>query len=132
MKKSVGYIPKKAEITLLEKIVEAEAGAEPYNCKVAVVNVIFNRIKSKKFPDNITSVIYQPYQFETATDSVLNNIKVSADSKRAVKEAIAGKQIIKDNVLYFWANYLGKDNPLWREMSIVTSIGTTDFGVERK
>ncbi|MFD1909465.1 cell wall hydrolase [Paenibacillus rhizoplanae] len=37
----------------------AEAEGEPYKGKVAVANVVLNRLRSANFPDTIREVIYQ-------------------------------------------------------------------------
>lgn len=48
-------------------IVEAEAGDQDDKGKILVANVILNRVRSTKFPDNITDVVFQKnnktYQF---------------------------------------------------------------------
>ena len=60
---NVGYMPNTYERQLLERLVECEAGAESMTGKIAVVNVVLNRIKSDDFPDSITDVIYQKNQW---------------------------------------------------------------------
>ncbi|HBI7084819.1 TPA: cell wall hydrolase [Clostridium perfringens] len=127
---SVGYIPNKEEVQLLEKLVECEAGAEPYAGKVAVANVVFNRVKSKKFPNDIYSVIYQNNQFEPVVTGMIYNRTASADSKKAVHEAMFGKKVVDPSILNFWADYLEPDNKLWQQVPVEFKIGTTCFGKE--
>lgn len=53
-----------AEKYLLACIIEWEAGWEPYEGKLAVANVVLNRVRSPRFKQNtITDVIYAPGQF---------------------------------------------------------------------
>lgn len=51
------------EVELLAKLIWHEAEAEPIEGKIAVGEVIVNRIQSAICPDNIADVIYQPGQF---------------------------------------------------------------------
>lgn len=127
---SVGYIPNHSERLLLEKIVECEAGGESLEGKIAVANVVLNRIKSNKFPNTISGVIYQPNQFEPVSTGVINNKIPSAESKEAVKRALLGEQAVKPNVLYFWASYLDSEHELWNHVNVVETIGVHCFGSE--
>ncbi len=59
-----------AELYLLACIIEWEAGWEPYEGKLAVANVVLNRVRSTKFrQNNITDVIYAPGQFTGVLDA---------------------------------------------------------------
>lgn len=127
---TVGYIPSREEIQLLENLVECEAGAEPYAGKVAVANVVFNRVKSDKFPNNIHDVIYQHNQFEPVVTGMIYNRTASEDSKKAVKDAIQGKKAVDSDIYNFWADYLPAGNDLWNHIPVQFTIGTTCFGKE--
>lgn len=48
---------------LLANLIYCEAGAEPYDGKVAVGSVVINRVLSSKYPDSVLGVIYQGGQF---------------------------------------------------------------------
>lgn len=125
---STGYVPSSSEIDLLERLVECEAGAEPFEGKIAVVNVIQNRIRVKEFPNTITDIIYQKNQFEPVVTGMINNRVASKESKEAVKRALQGERVIDSNILNFWADYLPKDNPLWQHIQVSEVIGTQCFG----
>lgn len=75
------------EKELLARLVEAEAGGEPFGGKVAVAVVVFNRVLSPEFPNDVYSVIYQKGQFSPVIDGSINNTP-SDDSRKAVEEAI--------------------------------------------
>lgn len=88
----------------LSRIIEAEAGSEPYNGKVAVGNVILNRVKSKEFPNTIHGVIFEYYgsipQFSpVANGSIYNN--PSQESIQAAKDALNGARPV-GNATYFF------------------------------
>lgn len=48
---------------LLANLIYCEAGAEPYEGKVAVGAVVMNRLMSSVYPDTVVGVIYQNKQF---------------------------------------------------------------------
>ena len=48
---------------LLAQLIYCEAGAEPYEGKVAVGAVVINRVLSSVYPDTVVGVIYQNKQF---------------------------------------------------------------------
>ena len=100
------------ERELLERLVEAEAGDEPFLGKVAVANVVLNRVKSKRFPNSISGVITQPYQFQPVQNGSIN-IKASLESKKAVQLALSGENVV-GNCIGFWATYLRPTHPLWK------------------
>ncbi len=96
------YIPTPDEIDNLYKLVYAEAGNQPYEGKVAVAEVVFNRIECPDFPDNINDTIFDKYQFSPCYDGqdvrLSNGEKVSEDKitteiKQAVAEAWSGSNI---------------------------------------
>lgn len=53
------------ERDLMAAIVFAEAGSEDLEGKRYVVDVVLNRVDDPRFPEDITGVIFQPYQFWT-------------------------------------------------------------------
>lgn len=75
------------ELDLLERLVEAEAAIEPFEGKVAVAQVVLNRVESGKFPNSISDVIYQPRQFTPVSNGMINRT-ASSDSKKAVQIAL--------------------------------------------
>lgn len=127
---SLGYEPSAYEIELLQRLVECEAGAESMEGKIAVANVVMNRIKSDKFPDSIESVIYQENQFEPIVSGVIYEKTPSEESKEAVRMALMGERVIAEGITYFWASWLDKSNALWNHIDIVTTIGVHHFGME--
>ncbi len=48
-----------AEVSILERIVEAEAGGEDEDGKLLVANVVLNRVRDEAFPDTISEVVFQ-------------------------------------------------------------------------
>lgn len=93
-----------SEINLLERLVEAEAGDEPYAGKVAVANVVLNRVKSEKFPNTIREVIYAKNQFTPVANGAINKTP-SEESKRAVQDALNGVNYVPDALFFYDARY---------------------------
>lgn len=93
-----------ADIDLLARLINSEAEGEPYNAKVAVGAVILNRIKDARFPDTISSVIYQidsgHYQFTPVLNGTINK-PASQDSIKAAYAALKGEDPTKGAVYYF-------------------------------
>ena len=86
----------------LSRIMYAEANTEPLTGKIAVGNVIMNRVKSPEFPDTIYSVIFDRkygVQFTpVANGSVYNN--ANEECERAAKMVLEGATV-SEEALYF-------------------------------
>ena len=96
---------KTKEYNLLLRIVEAEAGGEDTTGKMLVANVIMNRVKSGRFPDTITEVVYQKNsngkaQFSPTVDGRLDSVTVSQATVDAVERVLSGEDS-SNGALYF-------------------------------
>lgn len=81
------------DVTLLAALIQCEAGNEPYEGQLAVGAVVMNRVKSGRYPNTISEVIYQPSQFPPAgrgyvANKIANGVKASC--LQAAQEAING------------------------------------------
>ncbi|MDA2738411.1 cell wall hydrolase [Bacillus cereus group sp. Bc015] len=90
-----------SDFDLLSRLVEAEAGIEPFEGKIAVANVILNRVESDQFPDTIEAVIYETGQFEPVRNGMINR-EPSEESKEAVRRALTVNRSLGLNSLYFY------------------------------
>jgi N-acetylmuramoyl-L-alanine amidase len=88
----------------LSRIIHAEAEAEPYSGKVAVGNVILNRVKSGLFPNTVKGVIFDYYegipQFSPVADGTIYN-SPDADSIQAAKDALNGVNYVGTATYFF-------------------------------
>ena len=114
-----------AERELLYKVVEAETTGDCYESKIAVTNVICNRVNSDSFPNSIKKVIMQKKQFSVIADGRYKSVKETDSTKKAVNEALKGKWIISDKVLYF--NVKGLNSWAKRNLSYYGTIGVHDY-----
>jgi N-acetylmuramoyl-L-alanine amidase len=93
-----------ADQDLLARLVHAEAKGEPYAGKVAVATVVLNRVASTEFPNTVKGVIYEKsngyYAFTPVKNGAINQ-PADAESKKAVKEAIAFRGNGKGSLFFF-------------------------------
>lgn len=96
----------KADIRILERLVQAEAGNQDIKGRMLVANVVINRYKSSRFPDTIKGVIFQhsgrSYQFSPAKSGSIYSVKVTKTTKEAVERALQGEDYSK-GALFFVA-----------------------------
>ncbi len=122
-----GGVPLKAEdcpydetmLDLMARVITHESGNQPLEGKMAVGNVILNRVNSTKFPNTVSEVIYSPNQFPGATNATPN-----AESILAARLVMEGANVVP-GAYYF--NGVGK--PCWasRNKTLIRVIGGHAF-----
>lgn len=91
------------DIDLLAAIIECEAGGESYTGKVAVGNVVMNRVKSSVFPNTVLEVIYQNRQFSPVGSGRFAIVLARGANEtcyQAARDAMAGAAPV-GNCLFF-------------------------------
>lgn len=97
-----------AEVRCLEAAIHYEAKGESFAGKLAVGNVVLNRVAAPNFPKSVCGVIKQKKQFSWYKGDVSKlNANVSQETKSAAKKAIESK---RDDVMFFHATYVA---PKW-------------------
>ncbi|WP_168121216.1 cell wall hydrolase [Paenibacillus sp. HB172176] len=114
-----------AEMQLLAKIVQVEAGYEPYEGQLAVANVILNRVKSKSFPNSIHDVIYSGKQFPPAHNGLLDKSVPNKSVLRAAKDALNGKNNVANAVYFYNPKVTG--GSFWNSLDRIADIGHHRF-----
>lgn len=103
-----------SDVDLLAKLIEAEAGGESMQTKIAVGAVVVNRVKSKEWAPSISKVIYQKfgeyYQFTPVKIGTIYNTP-SSESKKAAWVAMYGSDPSNGAIFYFDTS--SKNNWLW-------------------
>ncbi len=93
-----------SDLELLAAMIYREANMEPWDGKVAVGNVVMNRIASGRYPNTMIGVLSQPYQF-TPWDGpkYQNALKngVNAECVRAAEAAMSGSENYIGGLLHF-------------------------------
>ena len=114
----------------LSRIIEAEASGEPFKGKVAVGEVILNRVKSEEFPDTIWGVIFDKnfgIQFEPVANGTIYNTP-SKDSILAAKTALEGSNYVGE-CLYFLNPTIAKSTWITKNREYYTTISKHEFYV---
>ena len=88
------------DYNVLLRIVQAESGGCDTKGRILVANVILNRVESDEFPDSVTGVVYEKYQFSPVIDGSINTCKVSQKTIDAVDRALEGEDY-SEGALYF-------------------------------
>ncbi|NFD54965.1 cell wall hydrolase [Clostridium botulinum] len=91
----------KDDIYLMAQIVQAESESEPFEGKIAVASVIFNRTVAPGFPKTVESVIRQKNAFSCLNKNGSISKIPDQISFQAVEEALKGKDPT-NNALYFY------------------------------
>ena len=80
-----------------------ESGSRSYDGQLAVASVIVNRVKSGRWGNSITDVIYADGQFPGATSGLLDKYLAkgpSSDALKAAKAALSGSNNIGDYLFF--------------------------------
>ena len=97
---SAGTAAQDAAVTLLARVISAEARGEPYAGQVAVGAVILNRVEHPSFPSTIAGVVYQPGAFTCMVDGQIDQ-PVAESAVRAAREALNGSDPSGGAIYYF-------------------------------
>ena len=92
-----------SNVNLLARVVYGEARGEPYTGQVAVAAVVLNRVKSSKFPNSISGVVYQSGAFDAVADGQIN-MTPDATAKKAAQDALNGWDPSYGAIYYFNPN----------------------------
>lgn len=112
-----------AEVRCLETAIHYEAKGESAAGKVAVGNVVLNRVAAANFPKSVCAVVKQKKQFSwyKGNDNLFNS-KTSSSTKLAAQKAM---KTPRNHVLFFHATYVF---PAWsKKLSKQYSIGKHVF-----
>ena len=114
----------------LARIIHAESLSEPLIGKVAVGNVVLNRVKSSDFPNTIYTVIFDTkygVQYEPVINNTIYN-NPSAESIKAAKFSLNGFNAVGD-CLYFFNPKTATSTWIKENRTYYTTIGNHDFYV---
>lgn len=130
----VTFLPKQVmaqdkELDCLATAIYHEARGEPERGKIAVGNVILNRVQSRKFPHTVCGVVYQRSKSGCQFSWVCGGKKIPsgkawADSQRIAKELLNEEH--DDNTkgaLYFYSS----GRPSFSKRGVLVTIGNHNF-----
>ncbi len=127
LKKS-SQVYREDEIYWLSRIINAEAGGEPLQGKLAVGNIILNRVRSSQFPNTIYSVIFDNkfgVQFSPTANGTIYKTP-NAESVIAAKMCIEGYSLSTD-ILYFFNPTTSPSNWISQNRQLAFKVGNHAF-----
>lgn len=83
------------DLDLLSRVIQAEAGGEEYNGKLAVGTVVMNRLESERWGNSIREVLKAKNQFAKPKRYA------SEDSQKAAQVVLDGERTLPSFVLFF-------------------------------
>lgn len=116
------------EVYWLSRIISAEAGGEPMLGKIAVGNVILNRVRSPLYPNTIYGVIFDRRhgtQFSPVSFGTIYRTP-TADSVIAAKMCLDGANLSSD-ILFFMNPRIATSNWISKNRPFAFTIGNHDF-----
>ena len=109
----------------LSRIIYAESGNQSLEGKIAVGNVVLNRVASSKFPNSVYDVIFQRNQFTPASSGSIKRTP-SEEAVIAAKLCLDGANTA-GNALYFVNPRVSPNSWAQRNRTYVTTIGAHAF-----
>ena len=101
-------------LELLAVCVEAEAGNQGMEGKRMVADVILNRVDHPDWPDTITEVITQPYEFSSYWDGSMDKVwEPSEETFRAVQMELEARSW--PELYYFTADGWSRYGTPWKK-----------------
>ena len=115
-------------LDLVARIIQQEAQGEGLAGKVAVANVLLNRVNDERFPNDLRSVITSRGQFESYETGRYLRVNVSRASYEALERALSGENIVPDAVYFCNYDLIGPVNKQWFDtLKEVDQIGNHRF-----
>ena len=105
------------DTVLLAKTIYALGKNEDYKTKLALGNVVTNRMENPWFDSDLGDVLQDQQQFPAGS-------RYDRDSLKAAHEVLSGKQVISEYALYYQA---ADSMYLWSGENLVDSMGGYNF-----
>ena len=112
----------------LSRIIHAESGNQPLVGKIAVGNVVLNRVEHEQFPDSVPAVVFDcadAVQFEPVANGSIYQTPSDA-AMEAARRALNGENTAGD-ALYFYAPALSQGAWINESRAFELAIGCHRF-----
>lgn len=103
------------DFDMLCYVLQGEVGNCSEESKIAVANVIINRVKDSRFPNTISEVLTQPNQFTAVYGYYTKTTTPSQNTIDCAKRALAGEDNSNGAVYYYAPKYVGGSTASWFE-----------------
>ncbi len=110
------------DVAALARIIYWEARGESEQGRLAVANVVLNRVRDEKWPDTIEKVIAQKNQFTPYNNSRYFTVNVPEEFYNIARRALEGEEAVPDDYVYF------STGKAWRYAKDFIKIGNHYFG----
>ena len=119
-------VVKEDDLYWLSRIIHAEAKGESVEGRIAVGNVILNRMESDEFPDTLKGVIFQKNQFSPVSNGSIYH-EPTEETLKLAQRVLDGERVVPADVLFFYnPAVVSRDSWVWSR-EIVDSIGNHNF-----
>lgn len=109
----------------MSHIIFAESGNQPMQGKIAVGNVVLNRVNNPQFPNSVKGVIFQANQFTPVANGSIYR-EPNAESIMAAKLCLSGHNTV-GNALYFLNPRISSSSWAAQNRPYVATIGAHAF-----
>lgn len=103
------------EFEMFTYVIQGEVGNCSEKSKIAVANVILNRVKSDKFPDTIEGVLTANNQFTAISGYYNKTTPPSQNTIDCAKRALAGEDNSNGATFYYSPQYCSASTAAWFE-----------------
>lgn len=103
------------ELQMFYYVVEGEVGGCSEQSKLAVANVIINRVKSSKFSNSLTGVLTAKGQFTAINNYYSKRRTPTASTKDCVNRALYGEDNSKGAIYFYSKKYCSQSTANWFE-----------------
>ena len=95
------------DLNLLSKLIASEAGSSwlPMEWKMAVGEVLLNRVASPEFPDTIADCVYAPGQYYSVMTGAFYSLLPDYDCVIAATRLLYGERVLNDASVVFQSNF---------------------------
>lgn len=127
--KSADEVYNANDLYWLAKIINAESEGEPLEGKIAVGNVVLNRVENEAFPDSVYEVIFDKaggVQFTPVANGSINKYP-NEDSFIAAKICLENYKLSNKNILFFLNPVISTSTWIPNNRDYVMTIGKHDF-----
>ncbi|MBR1422213.1 MAG: cell wall hydrolase [Ruminococcus sp.] len=103
------------EFNMLCCVLQGEVGYCSEQSKIAVANVVINRVKSSKFPNSINGVLTAPNQFTAIYGYYNGTVTPTENTKACALRALQGEDNSNGAVYYYSPKYCSGSTASWFE-----------------
>lgn len=104
------------DLLWLARIIQVESPSGSQLKKMAVANVVLNRVKSPRFPNTIKEVIFSPNQFPPTKRASFLTLEPSKESIMAAKRALEGNNPIEGCLFFNNRPFSGKKADFYKKI----------------